>query len=165
MRVLCLNGPKKRSMLIEWQQALDILLVISNNADAKALLSHPKLTKVEQMSFFNDFSFPEKIQSLLSQFLLLLIENRRLGVLGEVSIIFSKLYRIYQEKLDVTVSSFIQMDEAQLKKLKKILVKRFNKKIDIYNEVDKNLLGGFVIKAENIVIDFSVKSRLRNMIC
>jgi F-type H+-transporting ATPase subunit delta len=48
------------------------------------------------------------------------------------------------------------------KKLIKKVGDSIGKKITIINSIDKNILGGMILKIDSLMIDFSIRSKLNN---
>jgi F-type H+-transporting ATPase subunit delta len=98
------------------------------------------------------------------KFLMLLVDRNRIGVLN--SVISKYLTLVYEtasikmiEVLTATSFSNIQKDTL-IQKLKKLTNAR---EIRLIINVDSSLIGGFLIKTESKVIDFSVKNQLQKL--
>ena len=98
------------------------------------------------------------------KFLMVLIERDRINLLN--SVINSYLELIYQtasiKMIEVvTASAFTNVQKNTLiQKLKELTNAR---EIRLVITVDPNLIGGFLIKTESKVIDFTVKNQLQNL--
>ena len=55
------------------------------------------------------------------------------------------------------------MDNEKIKELETELSKKYNKNVTLENKVDKNVLGGVLVRLGNTQIDGSVKTRLNNI--
>jgi F-type H+-transporting ATPase subunit delta len=55
------------------------------------------------------------------------------------------------------------MPDAQREQIATALARRFNRKVRVHADVDPSLIGGAVIRAGDMVIDGSLKSRLERM--
>jgi F-type H+-transporting ATPase subunit delta len=65
--------------------------------------------------------------------------------------------------LEVEVISAFPMSDAQEESLKQALNKKFEKEISIESRIDASLIGGAVVRAGDMVIDGSVRGKLRKL--
>jgi len=105
-----------------------------------------------------------QINSETFKFLMVLVERDRINLLNAV--ITSYLELIYQtasiKMIEVsTASAFTNLQKNTLiQKLKELTNAR---EIRLIITVDPNLIGGFLIKTESKVIDFTVKNQLQKL--
>jgi F-type H+-transporting ATPase subunit delta len=63
----------------------------------------------------------------------------------------------------VTVTSASAISKKQQDTISKALRERLGRDVNIETEVDENLIGGAVIRAGDVVIDGSLRSRLEGL--
>jgi F-type H+-transporting ATPase subunit delta len=93
----------------------------------------------------------------------LLSENNRLGALPEIAAQFDKLKAQAENKVKVTLVAATQVDGEQAAKVTAALQRKLGREVELTLEVDPKLLGGAVVRAEDMVIDGSVRSRLQRL--
>jgi len=54
------------------------------------------------------------------------------------------------------------VEDSALKSIKEMLTKAYDAKVELSTEVDKEVIGGFVLTIENMQYDASVATSLRN---
>ena len=155
---------KSKDTLDKWQKTLLILKEVIQQPEVEAIIETPEASLEQKKEFFLGFAASEDIKSELENFIRILLEKKRIAVLAEIADIFGELFELHHERLQVVVNSYSKLNDLQIEKLKQSLGKRFNKKIEIHNEIDESLLGGVVINAGDVVIDMSVTSQLKNMV-
>jgi len=69
----------------------------------------------------------------------------------------------HEKTMDVAVTSAFEVSDQQKTDLAAALQRMLQRDINIETEVDKSLIGGVVIRAEDTVIDDSVKGRLAKL--
>ena len=52
------------------------------------------------------------------------------------------------------------MDSVKIQELERELSKKYNKNVTLENKVDKNVLGGVLVRLGNTEIDGTIKTRL-----
>jgi F-type H+-transporting ATPase subunit delta len=91
------------------------------------------------------------------------VEAGRTSHLPEIS---KSIRRLLDEKRGIaqaTTTTAEPMTDAQKGELSGALEKVFKKKIVMKNEINKKVLGGFVVNIGNYTIDLSLKSRLNSV--
>ena len=81
----------------------------------------------------------------------------------EISQHFEALKANVENTVDVTVTSAAPMSAAQQKSVTAALEKRLGRAVRLETEIDETLIGGAVIRAGDVVIDGSLRSRLEGL--
>jgi F-type H+-transporting ATPase subunit delta len=105
----------------------------------------------------------DKLSTDGGNFLLLLVENGRLGVLPEIRDLFEELRREHEGVLEVEVTSAFPMDEAQLAQLRQKLQAKYGRQVQASVSVEPELIGGVRVKIGDEVLDASVRGKLQGM--
>jgi F-type H+-transporting ATPase subunit delta len=159
---------KEANALDAWSQTLAAAAAVVSNDDAERVLSSPSIgdeARVELIAgvggsmqgaeLFGDARF----RSLLR----LLAENDRLAALPEVSAQFDELKAEAENKVDVTLVSATSVEPEVAEKITQALERRLGRRVDLKVEIDDKLLGGAIVRAEDMVIDGSVRMRLQRL--
>ena len=142
-------------------QNLDIFL--NETPELVEYLNNP-VVKQEAKGEILAKTLKSQINTETFKFLMVLIERDRINLLN--SVINSYLELIYQtasiKMIEVvTASAFTNVQKNTLiQKLKELTNAR---EIRLVITVDPNLIGGFLIKTESKVIDFTVKNQLQKL--
>ena len=96
-------------------------------------------------------------------FISLLAEAKRLPFLPEIAQIFEQLKADAERVVDVQVTSAAPMGAGEVAALTAALSKRFDRTIRVQTAVDPSLVGGAVVRAGDLTIDGSIKSRLERL--
>ena len=95
--------------------------------------------------------------------LALLAENGRLTVLPEIAAQFDSLKAQAENKVKVKLISATAVDPKIAAQVTQALTKRLGREVELELEVDATLIGGAIIRAEDMVIDGSVRARLEQL--
>jgi F-type H+-transporting ATPase subunit delta len=128
----------------------------------RQLLGSPKVTAAQLAELVADLAGPD-LNDNGRRFFAMLAENKRLAYLPEISRLFEQLKDEAEGVVDVTVTSAAPMAQSEVAQLSTALERRFNRKVRLHAAVDAALLGGAVIRAGDLVIDGSIKSRLERL--
>jgi len=93
----------------------------------------------------------------------LLLENKRSKVLPEIAEHFDALKADIENSVEATVTSAAPLSQAQQDEIASALKKRLGRDVSIATAIDKNLIGGAVIRAGDVVIDGSLRARLEGL--
>ena len=96
----------------------------------------------------------------LVNFLELLAEKHRMPALFRIRKRFDELWAKENERLEVTVTSAVPLDDSVVKSIGDEIEKKTGKTIDLNSEVDDAIIGGLVLQVGNRVLDASIRNRL-----
>jgi len=143
-------------------EQLALLAALVQHQKLQPALHNPKLTRPERAALLNKVG-DKKLDESARNFVNLLAANNRLDVLPEIAAQFERLRAEQESTLEVQLISAQNVPKAEQEAIVKALEKRFGKKVQLQTEKDESLIGGAVIKAGDLVIDGSVKSRLQKL--
>lgn len=145
-----------------WSDSLGLLAAVVKDPAMQALLDNPRLSRTQRAELLIKVC-GDQLDAAGKNLVNLLAENGRLKALPEIAGQF-EFYRAQLEgTVDATLVSAQAASDEQLKKIAKALETRLGKKVNLQSEVDESLIGGAVIKAGDLVIDGSLKSRLEKL--
>jgi ATP synthase F1 delta subunit len=124
-----------------------------------------------QLFFFSPyFSSNEKKEGLgkaldgaepeLVNFLELLCEKHRVPVVFRIRDRFDDLWDTENKRLEVTVTSAVELDPELVKKIGAEIEKQTGQTVELQSNVDEKVIGGLVLQVGNKVLDASVRNRL-----
>ncbi len=148
--------------LPRWSEQLATAAVVTMDSAMGAVLNDPALTAEQQAQALSDVC-GDALSSEARNFVAILASNKRLALLPEIHALFD-LYKANQEKsVDVEVISAFDLADATRDKLTDVLGKKLEREVTVRTSTDKNLLGGVLIRAGDLVIDGSVRGRLNKL--
>lgn len=98
-----------------------------------------------------------------SNLLQVVLDNGRLGAMGEIARQFRALVNAAGGVADARIISAFPLSEADVASTTTALEKRFGRKLKAQVEVDESLIGGIRVIVGDEVLDASVKARLESM--
>ena len=107
----------------------------------------------------------EKIgmSDVLTSFLMLLFEKRRIGHLRGINEFYQKLVDELNGIVRAEVTSADELSDEAVEKIRTSLSKMTGKDVKLEIDRDPELIGGVVTKVGDIVLDGSIKTQLLNM--
>ena len=93
----------------------------------------------------------------------ILAQNDRTTVIPEIFKLFEDLMLEENNLVRVIIETAYEIEDKNLKLISKALENRFNKKIEIEQKIDSSLIAGAIIRANDLVIDGSLREKLRKL--
>jgi F-type H+-transporting ATPase subunit delta len=153
---------QSRKELPLWSQMLQLAAAVAADKRVAALLDNPNLDKAQVVKLFLDIC-GDKLNPQAQNLIRLLVENGRMDVLTEIAGHY-EVYRAEAERtVEAQVVSAFPVDEAQKKQIIASLKKRLGREVTLSCTTDKNLLGGAIIRAGDLVIDGSTTGQLAKL--
>jgi len=153
---------QKQADLKGWSEALLSLAEAVCHPEVRALVTNPRAAKSQVESLIGGL-LGGKATAEQSNFARVLVDNQRLLVLPEIAAIFEALRAEAEKTVNVVVDSAFELSAAQQEKIVSSLKARMGREIKLVCKVNKELLGGVVIRAGDKVIDGSARTRLSEM--
>lgn len=136
---------------------------LNENAELTGYLNNPLLSKIAKREILAK-TLKSQINAETFKFLMLLVDKNRINVLSSVITGYLELvYETASIKMIQVSTAFpftSSQKDALIQKLKELTSAR---EIRLIIEVDPNLIGGFLIKTESKVIDFTIKNQLQKL--
>jgi len=147
--------------LFEEVQVLSEVLAASD--ELMKILNHPKITKEEKLQIVETV-FKGRVSDHLTGFIMLVVNKERYHELPAIFSYFVTRVKEYKGIGTAYVSSAVELKDAQKKEVeKKLLATTDYKSFEIQYYVQKELIGGMVIRIGDRVVDSSIKTKLENM--
>jgi F-type H+-transporting ATPase subunit delta len=131
---------------------------VSGDRDLQAFFFSPYFSSAEKrdgLAKSLDGASPE-----LVNFLEMLAEKHRMPALFRIRARFDELWDEANERLEVTVTSAIELDPSVVESIGAEIEKKTGKTIELTSKVDDSIIGGLVLQVGNRVMDASVRTRL-----
>jgi F-type H+-transporting ATPase subunit delta len=96
-------------------------------------------------------------------FLELLIEKHRMPLIFRIQRQFEERWKQAKGKLDVTLTSAIELDPEITERVESEIEKQTGKDVELRSIVNEDLLGGLVLQVGNMVLDASIRNRLEKL--
>lgn len=136
--------------------------VCANSKDFMHLLNSPVIIHSKKISVFKELFF-EKLNPVSYHFLEILIKKRREMVIREISQEFVQLYKEHHKIKTVFLKTATVANEKNVLQLKEALSKNFTSSIELIQEINKSLIGGFVFKVDDLQYDASIRRNINRL--
>ncbi len=135
---------------------------LKNNIEFFEILKTPRININEKKSIVDNV-FGQKVNKEVLNFIKILIDKRRIGYIIDIADEFERMALEYKGIVKAKAYSAVCLNSDQITKLEKKLSQQSGKTVLIENIVDKSLLGGIMIKFNDVVIDGTLKGKLEDL--
>lgn len=148
--------------LSQWSRFLERAAATVADSRVRPLLNNPSVAGEQLIGLISGVAGTE-LDPQAANFLRTLATNRRLGFLPEIAGRFEQLRADAERTIDVTVTSAVELSAEQRERFAAAMRKRLNREVHLHCEIDPSLIGGAVIRADDLVIDGSVRAGLTQL--
>lgn len=127
------------------------------------IIESPLYARTDMASAMTAIAKTLKLSTLMNNTLGVMAQKRRLFVLPALLVLLDTMITKHKGEIIADVTTAKKLTDAQSKKLITVLSKNTGKNVIIATTVDKNLIGGMIIKLGSKMIDSSIKSKLANL--
>ena len=143
------------------EQLADFADAVAENRDLQTFLFSPYFSSDEKKKGL-DTAVSGADEEFVN-FLGLLVEKHRMPAIFRIRAKFEELYAEATKRLEVNVTSAIELDEKVVKQVGDEIEKQTGRKVELSSTVDEEVLGGLVLRVGNVVLDASLRSKLEKM--
>ena len=135
---------------------------IKDSAELEKFLINPLISHLKKGEVIGEL-FRGKVSDLTYRFLLLVAKKGRLAVLPEIIDQFKRFSMKYRNQVEGELFSAVSLSGEQISKIRKIIENMTGKIVVLKEKVNVDILGGFIVRIEDKLIDVSVRSNLEKM--
>ena len=136
-------------------------LLINSNTELKNFLQDPTQAISQQNKAINLLADHFSFSKNLKNFFLLLIEKRRIFFIKKIFESFLKLCSKKRGEIKASLISSKELSKLELENISKDLSDSTGSILKFDYKVDKELIGGLKIQLGSIMIDTTIKSKLK----
>ncbi|HKJ43547.1 MAG TPA: ATP synthase F1 subunit delta [Sunxiuqinia sp.] len=157
------NLAKEKQLLDPLKKDIDVVAkLLVESTDFVLLLQSPVVKTSQKVNILKSI-FTGKVNELTVKFLVLITENKREVHISGICRNFLDLYRKEQGVKTARISSAITLPKATIKHIQERLEKEYNAHVELNELVNKDLLGGFVLRVDDRQIDASLATQLKKV--
>jgi len=136
--------------------------VIKENHDLLLLLENPIISGDKKLAILHQI-FRNKIDKITSSFFEIVVKKGREKYLNQIAKDFINQYKTLKGIQSAEIISAVGLDDKLRKQVYDIIRKSTNSEIELVEKVNKDLIGGFVLRVGDKQYDASISSSLRKL--
>ena len=154
---------EERKILDELEKDLEQMAeVLSGSPDLAAMLQNPLISEQDKFGVLNEV-FSRGMQQTTIHFLHLLADKKRLAILPDAIEAFHYMMLQHQNTVEAELISAVQLSENQVNEIRKNMEDLTGKTLRLEKKIDADIIGGFVVRVEDLIIDNSIRNQLEKL--
>ena len=141
----------------------NFLLILNSSSDVENFIKNPTQNFDQNSSVVNLLSDKLKFSKNLKNFLLLLIEKRRIFFVKKILESFIKLCSKKRGEIKASLISSKELSTTELEQISKDLSSSMGSTIKFDYKVDKSLIGGLKLQLGSFMVDTSIRNKLKKL--
>lgn len=139
-----------------------ILITIAESEEFKEFLQSPIIKQSMKAKLFGEI-FVGKIDAITLTFLELLAKNRREQFLASACLQYLALYKDSKGVKQASITTSRPLSEDHRKDVLSYIKKKFKIDVDLVENIDEAIIGGFKLRIEDKQLDASIQSKLKRI--
>ena len=144
-------------------QAKSIIKSLETIKEFNTFIKNPLFKQSDQTEILNALIKQFDLNPTLGKFLKFLVSKRRLFYLDKILKDFILYCSFKRGEIEAKLISAKELQDHEVEQIKKELFAKFGSKINLDCKVDKELISGLIIKVGSIMIDNSMKNKLKQI--
>jgi len=136
--------------------------LLSESDEFLRMLDNPLIQSRVKNNLFAAL-FEDKVEPLTYNFLGFICDKKRINLLPLMILCFEEYVHDYKGILPAEIISLKRISDDQVQTINEYLSKKLTKTVIIRQTMDYTLLGGFIVRIRDTVIDLSVKGQLEKL--
>ncbi len=146
--------------LAAWSDGLKYLSALVSDPDMQRVIKNPRLEPDRLAAIIEELG-AGRFSALVGNFIKVLSRSDRLALAPEISRLFDEFRSKAEGSLNVEVVSAFELSDEEVRRIADAVRKRLGKAVEVATRVDQDLIGGVVVRAGDLVIDASLRGRLK----
>ncbi|MCL2669107.1 MAG: ATP synthase F1 subunit delta [Syntrophaceae bacterium] len=137
--------------------------IMKGHGELRAFLSNPAVDQPGKKAVVEALLTKLQVSPLTANFLKLLVDKRRIGILSEIQKNYQELMDRTLKKARISVKTAFPLSVALSARLREGLEQMTGKQVEMTVQEDASLLGGLVVQVGDTLYDGSIRTQLNNI--
>ncbi len=139
----------------------DLLFIYNSNEELKNFIKNPTQSQSNQLTLINKLSVEMNLSKIVKNFLSILVTKRRIFFLNTIFKQFLLLASKKRGELKASLISSKSLSSEELNSLNTEISKVLGTAINFDYKVDESLIGGLKMQIGSLMVDTSIKNKLK----
>jgi len=152
----------EKNILGKINQDMILIKDICTNPEIREFLSNPVIRPSKKTEILNDL-LAKNVDNLTMSLVDLVVRNGREKYLPAIARVFVHNTMKYNGITESFLTTAVKMDAAIKKEISNLITELFKTKVDLKENIDESVIGGFILRVDDNYIDGSVRNKLRKI--
>jgi len=135
---------------------------ICKTAETKEFLGSPIISPSKKEEIFHKM-LADNVEPVTLSLIDLIVKNGRESFLPAIARVFLYETKKYKGITESVLTTAVKVDETVKKQISKLISEVFNTKVELKENIDPAIIGGFILQIDDNYIDASIKNKLRKI--
>jgi F-type H+-transporting ATPase subunit delta len=145
-----------------YSNATELQQICQENRSFVLMLKSPVINLTKKEKILREL-FEKRFHEITIRFLLILVRKRREYLIPEIVTSLALLYKEYRHILPVQLTTAVPPGRDIHRRVEKILKDHTNWEIELTEQIDPGIIGGFILKWEDKQYDASIRHQLEKL--
>jgi F-type H+-transporting ATPase subunit delta len=143
---------------------LDMIFIseICKNPETKEFLQSPIISPSKKVAIFHSM-LAGNVEDITLSLLDLIVKNGRESFIPLIAKNFIHETKKYKGITESVLTTAVKVDESVRKQVTDLISNIFKTKVELKENIDPGIIGGFILQIEDNYIDASIKNKLRKI--
>jgi len=142
-----------------YEHSFAVSQIIDSSSDFYHILHNPVILPSEKERIIKNI-LTKSVHPLLSSFIVLMVKKRREAFIVNALLVFQKIYREKTGLVRVLIETPSDLGEETKSSILAFVKRKFNKTPELEVRQKPDLIGGFIVEVEGLLIDLSISGQL-----
>jgi F-type H+-transporting ATPase subunit delta len=154
---------REKGKIDEVMKDMQLILGVAKESHELGLMLKSPVIKTDKKQHVLEAIFKGKISDMSMSFVRLITAKRRESVLVDIARAFNEQYKRDKNIFTAVVTSASGLDDKTRQKMLEMIRTQMKGEVELIEKIDKDTIGGFVLRIGDRQIDKSVARQLSNL--
>jgi F-type H+-transporting ATPase subunit delta len=151
-----------KKLLDKVSQDMVFISEVCKTPEAKELIHNPVIRPSKKTAILHNL-LDGKVEEITLSLIDLVIRNGRESFLPAIARVFIHETMKYHGVTETYLTTAVGVDEKVKKEISDLVAEVFGTKVDLKENIDPDILGGFILRVDDNYIDASIRNKLRKI--
>ena len=139
-----------------------LILEISSDPQVKEVLGSPVIPPSKKVTIMNAL-FSKSVNKLSMSLIEMVVRNGREKYLPAIARVFIHETMKYKGITEVILTTAVKVNDKVRDQISEMISKAFKTKVELKEIIDRDIIGGFILKIDDSYLDASVRNKLNRI--
>ena len=157
-----LQSAIEKKLLDKVYKDMTYIAEICKIPEIRDLLHNPVVPPSKKRKIIHNL-FGKELDRITLSFIDMVIQNTREAYLPAITRVFMSDTMKHKGITETILTTAVKIDDKIKKQVSELVASTFNTKVKLIEIIDKDILGGFVLKVDDKLIDASIRNKLHKI--
>ncbi len=152
----------EKNNLDKVNQDMIFISEIVKTPETKEFLRSPIIVPSKKTAIFHKM-LADNVETITMSLIDLVVKNGRENFLPAIARVFIHETKKHRGITDSVLTTAVKVDENVRKQISDLISGVFNTRVDLKENIDPEIIGGFILQIDDSYIDASIKNKLRKI--